>query len=115
MDLFAGCGGLTLGFHLHGFNIAAAIEVDKEAMQTYANNLFKSAKIQELEIYSKPRDITQTKPVNLLREFGISELPHMAIDIILGGPPCQAFARVGRAKLREYRRPSGSIPSRSER
>lgn len=101
LDLFAGCGGLSLGFHLLGFNIAAAIEIDKEAMKTFTNNFFKDSSTQLREVYSKPRDITQTDPDELLQEFGISDRTDMAIDIILGGPPCQAFARVGRAKLRE--------------
>src|SRR6185369_15412950 len=37
----------------------------------------------------------------LVSEFGLEAPVHRAVDVIIGGPPCQAFARVGRAKLRE--------------
>ncbi len=81
LDLFAGCGGLSLGFAAAGFQSVGAVEMDPLAVRSFAMNLNHDA---------EPCDITQEDP---------GAAPEA--DVILGGPPCQAFARVGRAKLRE--------------
>jgi DNA (cytosine-5)-methyltransferase 1 len=97
LDLFAGAGGLSLGFKTAGFEIIAALEIDEEASQTHALNFFKG----HLEsLHGQARDITKLEPLDLMRDYGF-ENPIEAVDVIIGGPPCQAFARVGRAKLRE--------------
>src|SRR5262249_42456398 len=49
---------------------------------------------------SRPHDITVIEPEELVNEFGFGRTAE-AFDFIVGGPPCQAYARVGRAKLRE--------------
>jgi DNA (cytosine-5)-methyltransferase 1 len=96
LDLFAGCGGLSLGFHAAGFAIAAAIEFDPEAAASHGRNFHRGA-----ELHSKARDITRTRPADLVGEILPGHSPVSAFDVIVGGPPCQAFARVGRSKLRE--------------
>ncbi len=101
LDLFAGCGGLSLGFQREGFEILAAIEFDPLAALSHGANFFGSAKPCELEAHSKARDITKIDPDELLAEYSIQGKVEEAVDVIIGGPPCQAFARVGRAKLRE--------------
>ncbi len=98
LDLFAGAGGLSLGFHTAGAEIVAAIEKDEYAAKTHSLNFFNTEEKQKL--HGRGRDIVAIEPEELMQEFGYNE-PEMAIDIIIGGPPCQAFARVGRAKLRE--------------
>ena len=98
LDLFAGCGGLSLGFQRAGFELAGAVEHDELAARSHGLNFFGRHKEA---LHSKPRDITITEPEELLKEFGFTEPPQEVIDVIIGGPPCQAFARVGRAKLRE--------------
>lgn len=100
LDLFAGCGGLSLGFHSVGFNIIGAIESDDVAAASHARNFHSSASDEERRIHSLPRDITVTEPNQIVNEFSLGEIED-AVDVIVGGPPCQAFARVGRAKLRE--------------
>lgn len=95
LDLFAGCGGLSLGFHAAGCEITAAVEFDPDAARSHGENFHKSA-----PGHVKARDITQTKPKDLTGELELGD-PSLAFDIIIGGPPCQAFARVGRSKLRE--------------
>jgi DNA (cytosine-5)-methyltransferase 1 len=95
LDLFAGCGGLSLGLLAAGGEIVAAIENDPDAAMSHGVNFHKSD-----EVHSKARDITITKPAELTRELGLGPAS-LAFDIIIGGPPCQAFARVGRSKLRE--------------
>ncbi len=55
-----------------------------------------------MEVHSRARDITKTHPYKFIKEVQPScSDPLREIDLLVGGPPCQAFARVGRAKLRE--------------
>ncbi len=95
LDLFSGCGGISLGFQRAGCEIAAAIELDPDAAKSHATN-FHPGKPE----FAKARDITTTTPLQLTKDLGLGS-PALAFDIIVGGPPCQAFARVGRSKLRE--------------
>src|SRR6185436_18132053 len=60
----------------------------------------KNAAPETVERHAKPHDITKIEPAQLVREFGLGPAA-TAFDFIVGGPPCQAYARVGRAKLRE--------------
>lgn len=102
LDLFSGCGGMTLGFLRAGFNSIAGVEIDKHASRSHAMNFHKHVQATDPERFERmaaPRDITQTDPLELLTELGFAT--DTPIDIIVGGPPCPAFTRVGRAKLRE--------------
>jgi DNA (cytosine-5)-methyltransferase 1 len=95
LDLFAGCGGFSLGFHAAGFDMAAAVECDPDAARSHGTNFHpKDAR------HAEARDITKTSPGKLTEALGLGT-PEAAFDVIIGGPPCQAFARVGRSKLRE--------------
>lgn len=100
LDLFAGCGGLSLGFQSAGFTITGAVELDPLAAQSHALNFYKHAPSLQ-EIHARAWDITRIEPEQLVAELNIGEDVAGSIDVIVGGPPCQAFARVGRAKLRE--------------
>ena len=95
LDLFSGCGGLSLGFSAAGFKIAAAIENDPTAAATYGANFHPND-----PLHSVDRDITSTTPGQLVRRLKLGRMAE-GFDIVIGGPPCQAFARVGRSKLRE--------------
>lgn len=101
LDLFAGCGGLSLGFHTAGFEIVGAVEIDPCAAKSHSHNFFKTRPHLVNESIHVERDITQIEPNELLKDFKPSFKPAESVDVIIGGPPCQAFARVGRAKLRE--------------
>lgn len=94
LDLFAGCGGMSLGFRLAGFEILAAIEQDRDAAASHGLNFHPGE-----AAHAATHDITVTHPEELAAELGLSSLRD-AVDVVIGGPPCQAFARIGRAKLR---------------
>ena len=95
LDLFSGCGGISLGFKAAGYEIAAAVEFDPDAARSHGLN-FHSGEVR----HAQARDITTTPPKTLVGELGLGDVAR-AFDVLVGGPPCQAFARVGRSKLRE--------------
>ena len=95
LDLFSGCGGLSLGFRAAGFEIAAAIDNDNTAVASYGANFH-----ADDPLHAADRDITATTPTQLVRTLNLGRVAE-AFDVVIGGPPCQAFARVGRSKLRE--------------
>lgn len=100
VDLFSGCGGLSLGFEAAGFEISGAVEIDLLAAQSHAANFHKAASGDLFERHSRARDIRSTEPSDLVRDLRLGATT-LAVDVLVGGPPCQAFARVGRSKLRE--------------
>ena len=100
VDLFSGCGGMSLGLKRSGYNILGGIEINQQAINTYARNLFKDVDEQTLELHKTPHDIATYTPEMFLHEVLQKEHPEDLVDVIVGGPPCQAFSRIGRAKLR---------------
>lgn len=95
LDLFAGCGGLSLGFQAAGFAMRAAVELDPDAARSHGLNFHGGA-----PKHSHARDIINSHPEDVASDLDLGPVAE-AIDVIVGGPPCQAFARVGRPKLRE--------------
>lgn len=95
LDLFAGCGGISLGFEAAGFDMRGAVEFDADAARSHGLNFHAGA-----PAHSEPIDITKTTPAALCLQLGLGPVAE-AFDVVVGGPPCQAFARVGRSKLRE--------------
>ena len=79
LDLFAGCGGMSLGFQNAGFEIAAAFDNWKPCIQVYKANF-------EHPIFEK--DLSDTENHRLLYEI--------EADMIIGGPPCQDFSSAGK-------------------
>lgn len=84
IDLFAGAGGLSLGFEMAGYDIRYAVEKDKHAVETYKTNRKKN-----IELIVDNRDINEIKPKEVLKKLG---LKRGELDIIIGGPPCQGFS-----------------------
>ncbi len=98
IDLFAGCGGLSLGFFSSGFSILGGIESDAATARSYGLNFHPE---ENPGVFSKARNITSLSPTGFVQELYPGEDPQTLTDILIGGPPCQAFARIGRAKLRK--------------
>jgi len=101
LDLFAGCGGFSLGFYSAGFQIAGGVEKNEYAAQTHAQNFFRDAGNEIIQRHAKGRDIRKTEPEEVIATAADKSSLVAEIDLIIGGPPCQSYARVGRAKLRE--------------
>ena len=95
IDLFAGCGGISLGFESAGFEIGAAVEFDPDAALSHGINFHGGD-----EAHSQAVDITKTSPEDICARLDLGPVAR-AFEVLVGGPPCQAFARVGRSKLRE--------------
>jgi DNA (cytosine-5)-methyltransferase 1 len=74
VDLFAGAGGLTLGFKKAGFDPIFAVEIDSWAARTYKANF--GAHVLD-------------HPIETIDEFP-------SADLVIGGPPCQGFSPLGR-------------------
>lgn len=106
IDLFSGCGGMSLGLKRASYAILSGVEVNRQAVTTYARNLLKEADEETLAVHATPRDITTFSPASFLQEVLHEEHPEDLVDVIVGGPPCQAFSRIGRAKLRAVRQDS---------
>lgn len=81
VDLFAGCGGLSCGFKLAGYTIAAAYDSWQAAIDCYRDN-FQSHSIFELDL----SDVKRASSV----------IAEQTPDIIIGGPPCQDFSQAGK-------------------
>ncbi|MDE0958789.1 MAG: DNA cytosine methyltransferase [Planctomycetota bacterium] len=91
-DLFCGAGGLSLGFHAAGGAIRTMVDHDAIAASTAHRNL-NVVLGEDTTVLGGPQegDLDQ---IDLLEFHSPGEL-----DILLGGPPCQAFSLAGRAKL----------------
>jgi len=87
LDLFCGAGGMSLGFELAGYAIGLGVDQDPLACQTHAYNFGGHTVCVDLHEISDP--------LAFLSEHSIKR-----VDVIIGGPPCQGFSRVGRGKLR---------------
>lgn len=81
IDLFSGCGGLTLGLKLAGFRVLAAIENDELAVETYKAN--------HPEVLVFPDDICTVKAASLRKRL---QLEVGDLDLLAGCPPCQGFS-----------------------
>ena len=93
LDLFAGAGGFGLGFHWAGFTPTVAIDNNPAAIQTLEAN-FGHRGVKVLR-----RDLACFKPKDLKAYLSELELS-TAFEVIIGGPPCQGWSKVGRGKLR---------------
>lgn len=80
IDLFCGCGGLSLGFQKAGYEVLAAFDNWDEAVTVYHNNFVHPVIKQDLS------DVETT----------VEEIKKFNPDMIIGGPPCQDFSSAGK-------------------
>lgn len=96
LDLFAGCGGLSLGFDRAGFRSVAAVEINDFARASHEANFSGVAPAGEYRSFA---DITSLEPSDAVAHLAKHGALEDRVDVIVGGPPCQAFSRLGRAAL----------------
>ena len=98
IDLFAGCGGLSLGLEEAGFYPLYVNELNKDALETYLINREDDyPHLRDSKFYSRDikecindKSFFRKLKLNLKKNFGSSK-----IDLITGGPPCQGFSGIG--------------------
>lgn len=94
IDLFAGCGGLSEGFYKEGYKALLHLEIDKAACKTLRTRMkYYNYSDEEIEKAVLCDDITRD---GIIEE--IESRLNDKVDIIIGGPPCQAFSTQGRAQ-----------------
>jgi DNA (cytosine-5)-methyltransferase 1 len=86
VDLFAGCGGLSKGFEMAGWDVIAGLDIDAHAMATWGANHRGSAIVA---------DITEQGTVERLKTFVGDSVGGGSLDAVIGGPPCQGFSLAG--------------------
>ncbi len=91
VDLFSGCGGFALGAELAGFNIAIAVDIDRNLQSSYKRNFPNTHVITG--------DLT-----TMDEESWRVALNGEIIDGVIGGPPCQGYSRMGKNEPSDPRR-----------
>ena len=90
IDLFSGCGGLSLGFELAGYKNVIAIDFWQDALTTYS--------------YNRDGSNTLCADLSKLDAERIKELYKIEkVDVIIGGPPCQGFSVAGKRIIDDER------------
>ena len=92
IDLFAGAGGLSLGFEQAGFDVAAAVDIDPVHCATHAFNFPHSQVICA--------SVVDLSGADIRRRAGIGQRD---IDVVCGGAPCQGFSLMGKRALDDPR------------
>lgn len=104
IDLFAGAGGFSKGFRDAGYEIAAAVDKDRHATDTYRLNhpevphsRIITADITEMEPIAAGSEATDQlgKQVDPSSPAQLFDEINGDIDVVVGGPPCQAFSKAG--------------------
>ena len=94
IDLFAGCGGLSEGFYKENFKALLHLELDATACKTLSTRMkhygYKASDIENAVVCD---DITRP---DIVKE--LSSRINEEVDVLVGGPPCQAFSTQGRAQ-----------------
>jgi DNA (cytosine-5)-methyltransferase 1 len=92
IDLFAGAGGMTLGFEMAGFDVQVAVELDPIHCATHQFNFpFWSVLC---------RSVAEVTGEDIRRAVSLGD---RQIDVIFGGPPCQGFSQMGKRALDDPR------------
>ena len=113
IDLFAGCGGLSLGLEQAGFHPVYVNELNTDALNTYLINRSEYKHLRLKEFHSNDiKELTGSKKKleklsrNLKSKFNINRGD---LSLIVGGPPCQGYSGIGHR--RNYKVDKKEIPS----
>lgn len=82
IDLFCGCGGMSVGLQMAGFEIIAGVDMEKKYLATFAHN-FGQQKAHRI-------DLSLMDPKEFME---ILNLKPGTLDLLAGGPPCQGFSK----------------------
>ena len=88
IDLFAGCGGLSLGMENAGFQVIFASDIDPICSQTYMSN----RSLKEDQMFVGDISDLNRKYMKFSNKFN-------DISLVCGGPPCQGFSMANRQRL----------------
>lgn len=89
ISLFSGAGGMDIGVQQAGFTILSCLELDKNCCETLRENI--SRENRKTVVYEG--DIKAFAPEQLLEDLGYNP---GEVDLLFGGPPCQAFSQIGK-------------------
>ena len=93
IDLFSGCGGLSLGFEMAGFESLIAIDHWQDALKTYAYNRPGAKTLCADLLALTPQEVEEAIQTN-------------NVDVIIGGPPCQGFSVAGKRIIEDEAKPT---------
>ena len=94
IDLFAGCGGLSLGLHNAGWEGLFAIEKSPDAFKTLKHNLIDNKNHFNWPSWLPKESMEIDKAIKLYKDR--FETLKNKVDLVAGGPPCQGFSMAGR-------------------
>lgn len=101
IDIFAGCGGLSLGLHNAGWKGVFAVEKNEDAFSTLKYNLIDNLKHFEWVDWFEEKNYD----INELLQTHKSDLEKLRgkIPLVVGGPPCQGFSMAGQRNAKDKR------------
>ncbi len=100
VDLFAGCGGLSIGFHKEGFRSLGFVEWDSASIRTLKKNFAqpKQPKTSPVFLHEDIRKFDQYLTKGSEGDLAGVCNRNGGIDGVIGGPPCQAYSMAGRVR-----------------
>ena len=95
IDLFCGCGGLSLGFIDAGYDVVIGVDHDEAALKTYNLNHKDSTALKA--------DLFTDEAIDKIKKEYVKKSGCKEVDIIIGGPPCQGFSLTGSRDINDSR------------